>query len=72
MQTDLFPNINDIPSPKLLWIKDNKISILQNPKSPYKPWTAEDDRIIGFGETEEDALCDFAIKKGIRLWNEVF
>jgi hypothetical protein len=55
------------------------VGMVDEAKGDLAAWYAEDDRpgvsdidrmTLGSGATEDEALADFAVGRGIRLWNE--
>ena len=58
-------------SPKLQWLKDHDIVVgICDDKWPsYCAYSRKQDQ-AAWGDDEHDALCNLAIKLGIKLWNE--
>lgn len=80
MNDELFnPKDVTMDSPKLAWMKKHGIV---TDEDKHHTEDSEDDRwyaitrhpdgkrIVGTGATEHDALADWSIKRGVRLWNE--
>ncbi len=64
---DLF-EIPESLSPRLLWMEKHNIIIGAAPhRNQYYALAAKMD---GWGDTEDEALTQLALKLGIRLWNE--
>ena len=78
MNTELFPTVK-CDSPRLAWIKRHNLTTAHNPEladdSPWSCWScplsnALDRETIGLGDTEADAIAEWAKLTGTRLWNE--
>jgi hypothetical protein len=78
--TTLF-NLPPCDSPRLRWMKKHNvetrddIKIDEYPESAFFAWSGDlndaiDNVRLGSGDTELDAITDWAIKNGVRLWNE--
>jgi hypothetical protein len=71
--TELF-DIEESKSPRLAWIEKHQIVTLRGKPDCWAAWlSARSTRVeqtIGYGESEDEAIADLAIKLGIRLWNE--
>ena len=81
MNQELFPPSTVAgESPRLRWIKQYGLTVLPTNQVPH--WQ-DDPRMAykleavsnfsacrGFGDTEDDALADWAHTRGVRLWNE--
>ena len=82
---DLFPDADmAMDSPRLAWKKKHGVSVSHcaDEEHPWSAWFASnthaDNRdgvpinpdLCGFGETEEDALRDLAVRNDTPLWNE--
>lgn len=82
--SELF-NIEETPSPRLVWMRLHKIRTHRSPSIPEgeEPWVAwlpedeHDDTGIpidmescGLGETEDEAIVALAKLKNIPLWNK--
>ena len=82
MELELPMSVEAIESPRLKWIKKHQINTMldkhHDKDCEYEPWAAwsadlsealnEDN--LGLGKTEHDAIADWAVKNGVRLWNE--
>lgn len=76
--SELFdPKSVTVDSPCKKWVKKHSISTLKSPEidPPWAAWSGGlDDALnkdnIGYGQTEDDALVDWAKENGVRLWNE--
>ena len=76
-ETDNLFDIEESPSPRLKWMRDNLISIIPMSKHggwPSHPKFIATKTVIGTGETEDEAfnsLMDL-LKNGmnLKLWNE--
>lgn len=76
--SELFPiaSITKL-TPRAAWMKKNCLVLREE-------WSEWDDKVMwtctkdvggfrsryGWGETEHDAICEWAIKNNVRLWNE--
>jgi hypothetical protein len=73
--TELF-DIKESKSPRLAWLEKHKIATLRGKPDSWAAWTigkpTKVDQIIGYGESEDEAIADWAIKTGMRLWNEEY
>jgi hypothetical protein len=83
--TELFPTEQiTVKSPRLLWMERHGVKTSETmagecPETGFEwlSWVAysgeleisERDR-VGIGETEDDAIADWARINGVRLWNE--
>lgn len=63
-------------SPKRAWIKKHKLTVSFD-ETCEEPWVCYDEKILfeddstwGTGDTELDALSDWASKHNVKLWNE--
>ena len=79
--TELF-NLPETPSPRLAWMRKHGVWIRENreinpgDESPETgetiyPFKAFGNQFVGYGNTEDEAIADFAKRAGVRLWNEV-
>lgn len=67
--TDLF-TIPESKSPRLLWMERHGVQTSSDPTNKSY-WMAHGSRKgSGFGSTEEDAIIQYALCAGIKLWNE--
>lgn len=67
-------------SPRLAWMERHAIrtmlcKLVQAGENPWMAWTGDlmdaiEREAAGYGETEDDALFEFAKKNGLRMWNE--
>ncbi len=67
-------------SPRRLWLKKHRIRThksdgVPDDEEPWNAWPGDlceaiENNLVRTGVTEADAICDLAIKLGIRLWNE--
>ncbi len=64
---DLF-EIPESLSPRLLWIEKHGIIICYD--SCRKQFYAIGANDTGWGDTEDEALTQLALKLGVKLWNE--
>ena len=72
--TELF-DIEESKSPRLAWIEKHQIVTLRGKPDCWAAWLnmrPTIDQIIGYGESEDEAIADLAIKMGMRLWNEEY
>ena len=74
MTSDLFPDCRQ-DSPRLAWMKRHGVEVVELPvkqdgQYPFCAGTASLMHAFGYGDTEDDALADFAKRNGIPLWNE--
>jgi hypothetical protein len=71
--SELF-DLPETKSPRLIWLEKHKIATLRGKPDSWAAWIiakpTKADQIIGYGETEDEAVVSLAIKLGIRLWNE--
>ena len=76
-ETDNLFDIEESPSPRLKWMRDNLISII--PMSEHGGWPSHPKfiatkTVIGTGETEDEAFDDLLEKLqwgiNLKLWNE--
>ena len=71
--TELF-DLPETKSPRLIWLEKHQIVTLRGKPDSWAAWlsarSARVEQIIGYGESEDEAIADLAIKLGIRLWNE--
>ena len=71
--SELF-DIEESKSPRLAWIEKHQIVTLRGKPDSWAAWlSARSTRVeqtIGYGESEDEAIADLAIKLGLRLWNE--
>lgn len=81
---DLLFEVPESKSPRLLWVEKNSIKTAVMPEAEADEigeipgrWGAmigvgalKEAGFIGYGNTEEDAILDLAIKLKIPLWNE--
>jgi len=71
--TELF-DIEESKSPRLAWIEKHQIVTLRGKPDSWAAWlsarSARAEQAIGYGESEDEAIADLAIKLGLRLWNE--
>lgn len=79
--SELFPiaSITKL-TPRAAWMKKYGLDTFTawdewNDKDMWYCWNPikndiTDDDDIGIGETEHDAICEWAIKNNVRLWNE--
>lgn len=81
MTDELFPiSAVSKESPKLVWIRRHGIKTnfddsLELEEHPWSAWQGNLDYAIeadnfGTGETEEDAIVNWARRNEVRLWNE--
>ncbi len=85
MSDELFPaEAVTMDSPKLRWIKKHGVQTHHSKAfadEDWMPWCAafgvpfevvesDGDGALGFGDTEEDAIRDLAVKFNVPLWNE--
>jgi hypothetical protein len=75
MQFSLFP-LPAVDSPRLKWIKRYAVEIQFCPycePGDLFPWivTSVLHTYPGEGNTEQEALRDFALNNGLKLWNEL-
>jgi len=75
--SELF-NLPETPSPRLAWMRANKIQchVTTQCPLPVSCWSGDlaesmENNLIGYGNTEDEAIADFAKRAGLRLWNEV-
>jgi len=68
----LFPDTEGAQkSPKLLWLESHGLTVRLNPAAHQKPWICSTSSIdFGCGDTEDEAIAEWAIANGKRLWNE--
>lgn len=59
-------------SPRLRWMRHHRAETFNHVSPEEVPWKcwAEDKSFVGFGNTELDAIVDFARQNKILLWNE--
>lgn len=85
MSAELFPDADMAKdSPRLAWCKKHGVR-LHNAPSMDEPWAAWfstnvcsknpdgvplDTDLCGFGQTDDDALRDLAVRNDVPLWNE--
>lgn len=79
-QPELFPVASVTKdTPRLAWMKWYGIRILEDKwaedeEEKWACWTTQDpshdETDVGMGSTEHDAIAAWAIKHGVRLWNE--
>ncbi len=71
--TELF-HIEPVLSPRLRWMEQHNITLRHHEDSSahHLNWSATDDafKCFGWGETEEEALCQLARKLGLKHWSE--
>ena len=76
-ETDNLFDIEESPSPRLKWMRENLVSII--PMSEHDGWPSHPKfiatkKVIGTGETEDEALNSLMdlLKNGmnLKLWNE--
>lgn len=83
--SDLFPDLAEHKSPRLLWMEENGISMVFSDglSREEKPWSAirgkmdsldeiaarELEGNVGYGETEEQALLDLIAQGNVKHWN---
>ena len=75
MSDELFnPKDVAVESPRLLWMKENKVKTLRENALEWEwmAWCSDESKPMhtAFGGTEVDAITSHAIKRGIPLWNE--
>lgn len=83
--SELFDNLPELKSPRLLWMERHHIETHHAPHcDEIGAWSAwsyerdsqgkgcipEDPEALGYGDTEHDAIADYARKRGWKLWNE--
>jgi len=84
-QADMFPEIADCLSPRLLWLRDNDVHTYETPglaSEAWSAWTGDLDDSISAGgdnpeaggyakgDNEEEAIVNLAKARKIPLWNE--
>lgn len=77
MNPDLFPTVQG-DSPRLRWMKSHDLHTERNARIADAPWACWSGQLkdallsdaIGTGMTEEDAIHEWAVVTGNRLWNE--
>lgn len=75
---DLFPNLNECKSPRLVWFERNAVEshLDETGEAPvWLAWSSVDGHpsqgcLLGEGENEDAAIAAWALKKGLLLWNE--
>ena len=71
--TELF-DLPETKSPRLCWLEKHGIVTLRGKSDSWAAWLkakpTKVDQTIGYGESEDEAIADLAIKLGLRLWNE--
>lgn len=74
MNDDLFTNLPEVKSPRLLWMEKHGITTRFKVSSEGVTWFAETDEgermIQAKGATEHDSLVFLAIKLNLKLWNQ--
>lgn len=58
----------DSPSPRLKWMRRHGVKVFFS--DVLGEYVAYAEMKVGFGDTELEALTDFAIKNNLKLWNE--
>ena len=67
MNDSLF-DIPETKSPRLLWLEKHNIGIIyDNTKNQFAAIGRQES---AWGETEDEAITQLALKLGIKLWNE--
>lgn len=77
------PELFDVPkslSPRLVWIEEKGIKTYRSPglcpdEAPWNCWSGDLETAIekdsfGVGDTEDEAIVNWAKANGVRLWNE--
>lgn len=75
--TELF-DIGESLSPRLKWMREHEVRTFSLDEGYYEefnldPWECTSNKgnfRKGKGETEDEAIIDFARKNNLRLWNE--
>lgn len=70
---DLLFDAPEQPSPRLAWMRKHNIHVRRDPEEGE--WVASTQgptgvNYWGFGETEDEAMAELALKRGWKLWNE--
>lgn len=76
--TDFLFDVPPQDSPRLAWMKRHGVVTWMVQGCDVDPWCASteeqvkkcDTEGLGTGDTEDDALADFARRRNLRLWNE--
>lgn len=69
--TDTLFDLPDSPSPRLEWMRRHGLLVgAGNDGRIYVYRSVSHTRIAGCGDTELEALTDFAINNNLKLWNE--
>ncbi len=70
--SDLFPHLAESDSPRLAWMKRYTIILkLDHHETTWLAFSLSNPKLkTGRGETDEDAVVDFAKNNKLRLWNE--
>jgi hypothetical protein len=71
--SDLF-TIEESLSPRLAWMQKHGITAMQSESGPWTAWSSliqgRTAQNLGFGDSEDEAITQWALKLGISLWNE--
>ncbi len=72
MNDDLFANLPEVKSPRLLWMEKHGISTFRQANSQGPVFVAMNASklITTRASNEHDALVEMAIKLNIKLWNQ--
>lgn len=69
--TDTLFDLPDSPSPCLQWMRRHGVQTAEGSDGLWYVYrTVEHPKVAAFGDTEIEALTDFAIKNNLKLWNE--
>lgn len=74
------PEFGKQDSPRLAWLKKHNLNTYKSPgideeDEPWSCWTGQLEDAIKHnsyvtGETEDEAITNWAIENGVKLWNE--